>query len=310
MLREALIELVLEKGIEGITVNEITERAMINRSTFYRHYEDKNDLLERGIDEMLLELTDQLVPPPKDIREVDLTDPGSYNNLRLFYNHVKEHYNFYRVMLGENGPPGFRIKTLGPEIDIHTGGIDNVYRHHDYNRAIMESYSKKTLARYWYHCEHLIVEGEKMSKSKGNTLYPENAYEWGCTPRMVRYMLLSAHYREKLNVQREYIQSCSTRIKRIQDISAAVTGTGGEKAAKSSVGGNSADAGKLAEEIPLLFRAKMNDDLKYNEVIECLEPLMQELDTINRKEGIARETREKIDAELKAIDKVLGVLFS
>jgi AcrR family transcriptional regulator len=94
MLREALIELVLEKGIEGITVNEITERAMINRSTFYRHYEDKNDLLERGIDEMLLELTDQLVPPPKDIREVDLTDPGSYNNLRLFYNHVKEQYNF------------------------------------------------------------------------------------------------------------------------------------------------------------------------------------------------------------------------
>jgi AcrR family transcriptional regulator len=118
MLREALIELVLEKGIEGITVNEITERAMINRSTFYRHYEDKNDLLERGIDEMLLELTDQLVPPPKDIQEVDLNDPGSYDNLRLFYNHVKEHYTFYRVMLGENGPPGFRIRLVNIASDL------------------------------------------------------------------------------------------------------------------------------------------------------------------------------------------------
>lgn len=126
MLREALIELILEKGVEGITVNEITERAMVNRSTFYRHYEDKTDLLERGIDEMLLELTEQMIPPPQDIKDVDLTDPGSYTNLRLFYNHVKENHTFYRVMLGENGPPGFRLRLVGISTDIIRRRIESM----------------------------------------------------------------------------------------------------------------------------------------------------------------------------------------
>jgi cysteinyl-tRNA synthetase len=68
------------------------------------------------------------------------------------------------------------IKTLGYQIDIHTGGIDNVYRHHDYNRAVLEGASGDEFCRYWMHGEHLIVNGAKMSKSKGNTRRSTSAF--------------------------------------------------------------------------------------------------------------------------------------
>jgi AcrR family transcriptional regulator len=112
-LREALITLILEKGFESLSVQEITSKAMVNRSTFYRHYEDKKDLLDRGIDELLLELADLMIPLPTNPARLEMADPDLYHNIRLFLNHIRDNHAFYKVMLGKNGPQSFHYRLFG-----------------------------------------------------------------------------------------------------------------------------------------------------------------------------------------------------
>jgi cysteinyl-tRNA synthetase len=202
--------------------------------------------------------------------------------------------------------PAMIKKTLGTEIDIHTGGIDNVYRHHDYTRAILEAYSGKELARYWYHCEHLIVEGDKMSKSKGNTLYPRDAYEWGCSPKKVRFMLMSEHYSRKLNITREKTERCCDRIGSLQEATAAVTQLKYPTRVDEEAEGRALG---LIVELDLLFRTKMNDGLDVPGVIDAIEPVLGELRRIREKEGISERVAGPLADSLEKIDSVLGVLF-
>ena len=85
-----------------------------------------------------------------------------------------------------------------PSISIR-GGIDNLYRHHDYNLAIVESLTGR-YARYWMHGGHLILDGKKMSKSRGNIVYLSDLTSRGCTPEEVRFFLTYNHYRDRLNM--------------------------------------------------------------------------------------------------------------
>ena len=198
-------------------------------------------------------------------------------------------------------------KTLGNEIDIHMGGIDNIYRHHDYNRAVMEMQSGRTLARYWVHCEHLIVAKEKMSKSKGNTLYPEDAYGRGCTPKEVRFMLLSDHYREKLNITEDCIEKCCDTFHKLRERVESVTAEG--ENAETPYEGKDDDARPLAEEVPVLFKTKMNDNLKVSEAVSALYRVVDEISSIRKKSGLTEGTRLYLRNELQKIDGVLGILF-
>lgn len=99
-----------------------------------------------------------------------------------------EHVHFWDTAIGRGRPswnvqdPAMIIKHLGEQVDINCGGIDNIYRHHDYNIAIMEALTGKEYARYYLHGEHLVVDGRTMSKSRGNILYPEEVYKLGYTP--------------------------------------------------------------------------------------------------------------------------------
>jgi cysteinyl-tRNA synthetase len=198
-------------------------------------------------------------------------------------------------------------KTLGSEIDIHMGGIDNIYRHHDYNRAVMEMQSGSTLASYWVHCEHLIVAGEKMSKSKGNTLYPDDAYARGCTPKEIRFMLLSDHYRERLNITEDRIENCCETFHKLRETVRSVTAEG--EAADTPFEGKDDGARPLAEEVPVLFKTKMNDNLKVPEAVSALHRLVDEISSTRKKSGLTEGTRLYLRKELKRIDGVLGILF-
>jgi AcrR family transcriptional regulator len=111
-LRDVMLELIVAKGFNAISVGELTQRAMVNRATFYRHYRDKDDLLERIIAEMFDELTRSVgASDPPDAHPVSLSDVlGAW--LRVF-EHVAAHAALYQAMMGPKGSPAFAAQVRG-----------------------------------------------------------------------------------------------------------------------------------------------------------------------------------------------------
>ncbi len=121
----------------------------------------------------------------------------------------KEGEPYWKTELGP-GRPGWHIECsamsmhyLGESFDIHAGGVDLIFPHHENEIAQSEAATSRQFVRYWLHCRHLIVEGEKMSKSKGNYYTLRDLLGKGYQPLAVRYLLLSAHYRRQLNFTKE-----------------------------------------------------------------------------------------------------------
>ena len=123
------------------------------------------------------------------------------------------------------GRPGWHIecsamsmKLLGETFDIHTGGVDNIFPHHENEIAQSEAATGKPFVRYWLHAAHLIVDGEKMSKSKGNFFTLRDLAARGHDMRALRYMLLSVHYRKPLNFTVEGLSQAGAALGRLDDL--------------------------------------------------------------------------------------------
>src|SRR3954452_10416957 len=122
------------------------------------------------------------------------------------------------------GRPGWHIECsamatalLGDEIDIHCGGVDNIFPHHEAEIAQTEGVTGKQFVRYWLHCEHLLVDGQKMSKSLGNFYTLRDVIGRGYSGREVRYALLRVHYRAQLNFTWEGMEEARQSLGRIDD---------------------------------------------------------------------------------------------
>jgi cysteinyl-tRNA synthetase len=122
------------------------------------------------------------------------------------------------------GRPGWHIECsamamtlLGEEIDIHCGGVDNIFPHHEAEIAQSEGCSGKTFVRYWLHCAHLLVDGQKMSKSLGNFYTLPELLEKGYSGREVRYALSRVHYRAPLNFTWEGMEEARQALARIDE---------------------------------------------------------------------------------------------
>ena len=125
------------------------------------------------------------------------------------------------------GRPGWHIecsamsmKYLGESFDLHTGGIDNLFPHHENEIAQAEAATGKRFVKYWLHCAHLRVNGEKMSKSLGNFYTLRDLLGMGWTGREIRYVLVSAHYRQPLNFAFDALAAARTALSRIDEFSA------------------------------------------------------------------------------------------
>lgn len=114
-LQEALIELITERGFEAITVSDIAGRAMINRATFYRHYQDKYDLVAKIFEEAANELVAQMAPIHKDARGVVTQTPEIWVQV---FEHVAKHANLYRALLGDKGSSWFAAKMREHTVKI------------------------------------------------------------------------------------------------------------------------------------------------------------------------------------------------
>jgi cysteinyl-tRNA synthetase len=122
------------------------------------------------------------------------------------------------------GRPGWHIECsamataiLGDQIDIHCGGVDNIFPHHEAEIAQTEGVTGKQFVRYWLHCAHLLVDGQKMSKSLGNFYTLPDLLEKGYTGREIRFALMRVHYRAPLNFTWEGMEEARQTLARIDD---------------------------------------------------------------------------------------------
>src|SRR5215210_8797021 len=122
------------------------------------------------------------------------------------------------------GRPGWHIECsamateiLGPQLDIHCGGVDNIFPHHEAEIAQSECCTGEKFARYWLHCAHLMVEGQKMSKSAGNFYTLRDLLAKGWTGRELRYALISVNYRLPLNFTFDGLAAARSALQRIDE---------------------------------------------------------------------------------------------
>ena len=123
------------------------------------------------------------------------------------------------------GRPGWHLECsamamryLGETLDIHTGAVDNMFPHHENEIAQSEGATGKPFVNFWLHAEHLLVDGEKMSKSKGNFYALPDLLEKGFSPRAIRYLLISVPYRMKLNFTFDGLRAATSAVERMDSL--------------------------------------------------------------------------------------------
>jgi cysteinyl-tRNA synthetase len=201
--------------------------------------------------------------------------------------------------------PAMISETLGYSLDIFCGGIDNLYRHHDYNIAVMESVSGKDLARHWMHGQHVLAGGKKMSKSLHNIIYPQDLIEQGFSWEQIRFYLLSKHYRKKLNMNMDAARAKGARLDALRamtrDLSIPIENS--EDVPEDEA------VGSLIEELTASFEAGMENDLDTPAAVESVFRAVRRLHSLHKKGRIGRERTQMIKQKLRKIDSVLQFLF-
>lgn len=214
---------------------------------------------------------------------------------------------FWETSLGK-GRPGWHIecsamsmKYLGEEFDIHTGGIDNIFPHHENEIAQSVAATGKKFARYWLHCAHLIVDGQKMSKSLGNVLTLSDLLSKGYSPRVIRYTLLSTHYRQTLNFTAEAVEAAQAALGRLDTLHQLI-----EEA--KEVGGVRAELMEALAQSRNKFAEALADDLNISGALAALFDLVSEVHRYAKIKSLSLSEAEMLKEWWKDADRVLGVL--
>ncbi len=168
-----------------------------------------------------------------------------------------------------NGRPGWHIectamsmKYLGESFDIHTGGIDNIFPHHEDEIAQSEAATGKQFVKYWMHCAHLIVDGKKMSKSLGNFHTLRDLLDKGYTGREIRYVLISTHYRQTLNFSFDALDAARASLRRIEEFKDRAKDVAGDSGSEPLP-----DWGEMARKA---FCAALDDDLNVSGALAAI----------------------------------------
>ncbi|MFP4315195.1 MAG: class I tRNA ligase family protein [Desulfovibrionales bacterium] len=241
------------------------------------------------------------------------TYPGQRWNLGdfiLWHGYTAEDGDVYwETALGKGRPSwnvqdqGMIARDLGFSIDIHCGGMDNLYRHHDYILAVMEAASGKPYARFWLHGEYVLKDGQKMSKSSGNVTFPEDVLTSGVDPAQLRLLFLLQHYRSPVDITSEGLGAAGEKLSSLQNLAGAVVIPQGEVHQDQSA------AIKVLSDLRFEFEAAMNDDLNTGRALDSLSLNLARLLTIKTQQGLGNRPAARIKNQLERIDDVLGILF-
>jgi len=215
--------------------------------------------------------------------------------------------HFWETPIGP-GRPGWHIecsamamKFLGETLDIHTGGIDLAFPHHENEIAQSEAATGKPFVRYWLHAEHLLVEGEKMSKSLGNFFTLRGLFGKGYKPSALRFALASVPYRKQLNFTFDGLQQATSSVERLRNFADRLK-QGKFPAGKQK--GMSERIAKAAEE----FDAGLSEDLNTARALAAAYDLVREVNIAMDKGEFGQGDVPAAQEFLAAFDKVFAVM--
>jgi cysteinyl-tRNA synthetase len=195
------------------------------------------------------------------------------------------------------------MKYLGESFDLHCGGIDLVFPHHENEIAQSEAATGKPFVRTWVHPEFLIVDGEKMSKSLGNQFTLRDLIARGNAPEAIRYLLLSVHYRKQLNFTSDGLRQAATSIERLGDFRARMRHRAGAGEPGQQLGAAVASARAA-------FVEALDDDLNTSAALGVLFDFVRSTNQAYDQGGLGpADARAALDL-VEEVDRLFGVLRS
>jgi cysteinyl-tRNA synthetase len=250
---------------------------------------------------------DELLTNTSGSHDVDEYDKENISDFVLWkaYNPARDGTIFWDSPFGP-GRPGWHtecsaisMKFFGPSIDIHCGGVDNIFPHHENEIAQSEGFSGQRFVKHWVHVEHLTIDQKKMSKSLNNFYTLRDLLQSGYTGRQVRYLLLSTHYRTQLNFTMAGLNAAQTSLRRLCDLITRlreVRSTGPEGCISD-----------LLAQFDHRFRRSLADDINISAALAALFDLVRELNILCDSNALNQSEAQKALNLLKTWNSVLAI---
>ena len=204
------------------------------------------------------------------------------------------------------GRPGWHIECsamamryLGKTFDIHTGGIDNMFPHHEDEIAQSEAANGCTYVNYWLHCAHLMVEGDKMSKSAGNFYTLRECVDKGYDGRELRWVLLGAHYRKKLNFTFAACEQARITLNKLNELFVRLKDI--------DIEGDGSEAQKIVLKAKHAFDNGLADDLNISEALAAVFGLQHDGNKLLNANSLSKAGAEIILEQFRKFDKIFAV---
>jgi cysteinyl-tRNA synthetase len=203
------------------------------------------------------------------------------------------------------GRPGWHIecsamamKYLGIPIDIHAGGVDLIFPHHENEIAQSEAATGELFVRRWLHCQHLLVDNQKMSKSLGNFYTLRDLLQRGYKAKAIRCSLLSTHYRQAQNFTMEGLAAAEAAVQRLQDFMANL---------QTAEGPGMPVEGLIAKATQQ-FEEGMDDDLNISLGLAAIFEFVRDVNRLLADRRLSQENAQRVMATMRQFDRVLGLL--
>lgn len=192
------------------------------------------------------------------------------------------------------------IELLGETIDIHVGGIDNMFPHHENEIAQSEAFSGKSFVKLWMHSEHLLVDQKKMSKSLGNFYTLRDLLKKGFSGPQIRYLLLQTHYKTQLNFTFQGLEATKSSLQRLNDFI--------QRLIEIDQEGSDNKVKDFCDKVLFAFSEALADDLNISVALATLFDFVREVNGMCDAKTVNRSEAQNIIQLLKRLDSVLGVL--
>ncbi len=213
---------------------------------------------------------------------------------------------FWETELGK-GRPGWHIECsamsmqyLGKTFDIHCGGVDNMFPHHENEIAQSEAATDKPFVHYWMHNEHLQVEGKKMAKRLGNFYTLRDLLAKGLDPLAIRYLLMSTHYRQQFNFTFEGLEAAKGAIERLANLQRRLQDANGTARCENLP--------SIVASVQRRFDAAMDDDLDISTALASMFDFVREINNLLDANALTKQDASKVSAVIAEFDSVLGVI--